>query len=158
MVWIHYTCVMRALVQRVSEAQVRVDEIIQGRIDAGFLVFLGIGEHDVEDDLDHLVKKITQLRIFSDTEGKMNKSVIEIGGSLLIVSQFTLFASTKKGTRPSFIKSAKPEIAIPLYDRFVEKCNRVLPVSTGIFGADMKVSLVNDGPVTIWLDSKERDY
>jgi len=154
----HYTCGMRALLQRVSEAQVRIGEIIHGRIDVGLLVFLAIGEYDVEDDLDHLVKKITQLRIFSDKEGKMNKSVIDIGGSLLVVSQFTLFASTKKGTRPSFINSAKPEIAIPLYDRFVEKCNRVLPVSTGIFGADMKVSLVNDGPVTIWLDSKKRDY
>jgi D-tyrosyl-tRNA(Tyr) deacylase len=158
MLKIDYTCGMRAVVQRVSEAQVRIGETMHGRIGAGLLVFLGIGEYGVEEDVIHLVKKITQLRIFSDAEGKMNKSVIDTGCSLLIVSQFTLFASTKKGTRPSFINSAKPEIAIPLYDRFVEKCNGVLPVSTGIFGADMQVSLVNDGPVTIWLDSKERDY
>ena len=147
---------MRALVQRVSEAQVSIDEKVHGSINAGLVVFLGIGEMDVDDDLDYIVKKITQLRIFSDEMGKMNKSLIDIEGALLIVSQFTLYASTAKGTRPSFIKCAKPDMAIPLYEKFIAKCERLLPVSTGVFGADMKVSLVNDGPVTIWIDSKEK--
>jgi D-tyrosyl-tRNA(Tyr) deacylase len=149
---------MRVVIQRVSRAEVTIGDSVHGSIGSGLLVLVGIGGDDSDIDVDHLVNKITKLRIFSDEEGKMNRSVVDIGGSLLIVSQFTLFADTKKGTRPSFIKSAKPGFAIPIYEHFVKRCKAIVPVNTGIFGADMKVSLENDGPVTIWLDSKRRDY
>ena len=150
---------MRALIQRVSNASVTIDDSVHSEIDSGLLVLLGIEELDSKEDIDWLIKKITQLRIFNDKDGKMNLSVIDINGEILVVSQFTLYASTKKGNRPSFIKSAKPEIAIPLYENFISTLNQnsEKEVKTGVFGADMKVSLTNDGPVTIWLDSKNRE-
>lgn len=150
---------MRILIQRVSEANVTIHDSIHSEIEKGLLILLGIEETDSEEDINWLVKKITQLRIFGDQEGKMNHSVLDINGEILVVSQFTLFASTKKGNRPSFIKSAKPEIAIPLYESFISKLNQTIEkeVKTGVFGADMKVSLTNDGPVTIWLDSKNKE-
>ena len=123
------------------------------------MVFLGIEELDSQDDINWLVKKITQLRVFSDQDGKMNLSVRDKNSEILVVSQFTLFASTKKGNRPSFINSAKPDIAIPLYQSFLKNLNNTIEkeAKTGVFGADMKVALVNDGPVTIWLDSKNKE-
>ena len=149
---------MRVVLQRVSEASVSINNAIQGNISHGLLVLVGIEESDTKEDADWLVQKITQMRIFSDEEGKMNLSLKEINGSLLIISQFTLHASTKKGNRPSFIKAARPEQAIPLYEYFIESCKTEIDeVQTGIFGADMKVSLVNDGPVTIVMDSKNRE-
>ena len=150
---------MRALIQRVLQASVTIDDLEKSSIGTGLLVLLGIEEADDAMDGDWIAKKITAMRIFSDTEGRMNRSVQEINGELLVVSQFTLFASTKKGNRPSFIRAAKPETAIPLYEQFVETLRREsgCPVQTGEFGADMKVSLLNDGPVTIWLDSKARE-
>lgn len=149
---------MRVLIQRVSEASVTIDNTISGRIGQGLLILLGIEQEDGQEDIDWLVKKISQLRIFSDENGKMNWSVSDVAGSLLVVSQFTLHASTKKGNRPSYIKAARPEIAIPLYKAFIESLEaQNLLVETGEFGADMKVSLVNDGPVTIWMDSKKKE-
>jgi D-tyrosyl-tRNA(Tyr) deacylase len=150
---------MRAILQRVSHASVIVDSKITGQIQIGLLILLGIVNDDVEEDIEWLVNKCANLRIFSDDEGKMNKSIMDIGGSFLVVSQFTLYASTKKGNRPSFIKSARPEYAIPLYEQF---CKRLglksnLDVQKGIFGADMKVELLNDGPVTIIMDSKIKE-
>lgn len=149
---------MRVLIQRVSEASVTIEEKVVGEIQSGLLLFLGIEAEDNEDDIDWLIRKITQVRIFSDDEGKMNLSVQDLNGSILVVSQFTLHASTKKGNRPSYIKAARPEIAIPLYKLFLEKMkNEKIPVASGEFGADMKVALTNDGPVTIWIDSKNRE-
>lgn len=149
---------MRALIQRVREASVTIDSHISGFIDRGLLVFLGIESEDSTEDIDWLIQKITQLRIFSDSEGKMNQSVQDIQGSVLVVSQFTLHASTKKGNRPSYIKAARPEIAIPLYETFIAKLKQTqIPVQTGEFGADMQVGLLNDGPVTIWIDSKNKE-
>ena len=150
---------MRALIQRVKEAKVIVNNNIVGAINDGLLVFLAVGNDDNEEDINWLSQKIIQLRIFSDEEGKMNKSIQDINGSLLIVSQFTLFASTKKGNRPSFINSAPPEKAKALYEQFIEKCEILLQkkVEKGIFGADMKVHLINDGPVTIWIDTKNKE-
>jgi D-tyrosyl-tRNA(Tyr) deacylase len=148
---------MRALIQRVSEASIKIDGEVYSTIDSGLLVLLGIENDDSQVDIDWLVKKISLMRIFEDADGKMNKSVIDVNGSLLIVSQFTLHASTKKGNRPSFINAARPEFAIPLYEQFIEDFKELLPVKTGDFGADMKVTLVNDGPVTIWLDSKNKE-
>lgn len=150
---------MRTLIQRVTKASVTIENSIHSEIENGLLVLLGIEENDSQEDINWLVKKITQLRIFSDSEGKMNLSVLDINGEILVVSQFTLYASTKKGNRPSFIKSAKPEIAIPLYENFISTLNQnsVQEVKTGVFGADMKVGLTNDGPVTIWLDSKNKE-
>lgn len=150
---------MRILIQRVAEAAVKIDGKIHGEINKGLLILLGIEHEDTKEDADWLIQKITGLRIFSDEEGKMNLSSIDINGEFLVVSQFTLHASTKKGNRPSYIKAARPETAIPLYEYFVEQLekNSQSKVATGVFGADMKVSLVNDGPVTIWIDSKNRE-
>lgn len=150
---------MRALIQRCSEAKVQVDGAVTGSIGPGMLIFLGIEESDDRADAEWLSDKVRQLRIFSDPEGKMNLSLSDIDGEVLVVSQFTLHASTRKGNRPSFIRAARPEKAIPLYEYFRDALSRSLhrPVAAGIFGADMKVSLVNDGPVTIWIDTKNKE-
>lgn len=150
---------MRVLVQRVSEAQVKVNGQTVGAIGAGLLLLVGIEEPDGMDDIEWLTRKLLNLRIFEDAEGVMNLSVLETGGEALAVSQFTLFASCKKGNRPSYSRAARPEISKPLFERFVAVLAEQLgkPVPTGVFGADMKVGLVNDGPVTIWLDSRERE-
>ena len=150
---------MRIVVQRVSEASVRIDNEIVGQIDAGMMVLLGIEEADDQSDADWLIQKIVGLRIFNDEEGKMNKSIAEINGRFLVVSQFTLHASTKKGNRPSYIRAARPEEAIPLYEYFIRQLGIIseTKIETGKFGADMKVSLLNDGPVTVIIDSKSRE-
>lgn len=150
---------MRVLIQRVAEASVTVQGAVIGKIGAGLLIFLGIEEADGAEDIQWLVRKISQLRIFPDTDGIMNHSVIDVVGELMVVSQFTLHASTKKGNRPSYIKSARPEIAVPLYRQFIEELKSASGrlVASGKFGADMKVALINDGPVTIWIDSKMRE-
>lgn len=150
---------MRAVLQRVKHASVTIENQIYSRIDAGILILLGIMEDDTIEDIEWLVKKIINLRIFGDAEGKMNYSVIDNSGSLMVVSQFTLYGSTKKGNRPSFIKAANPDLAIPLYDQFIEHCKNAsgLNVQTGSFGADMKLDLINDGPVTIIIDTKIRE-
>lgn len=150
---------MRALLQRVSSASVTIDDKVSGEIGPGLLVLLGIEEADETEDIDWLCNKITNMRIFSDEDGKMNHSVMDVDGGLLVVSQFTLFASTKKGNRPGFTRSAKPPISIPLYEQFVKQLSftALRQVATGEFGADMQVALVNDGPVTIWVDSKARE-
>lgn len=149
---------MRAVIQRVKTASVVVNNDTVGAIDKGLLIFLGIGQGDQKDDIDWLVRKISQLRIFSDIEGKMNKSLMDIEGSALVISQFTLFASTKKGNRPSFIHAAKPDLAIPLYETFIQEMKGIgIKTETGIFGADMAVQLTNDGPVTILIDTKNRE-
>lgn len=150
---------MLALLQRVSEASVTIDGEVVGSIGQGLLVLLGIEAVDAQEDVDWLVGKITKMRIFSDDAGLMNRSVLDVEGDLLVVSQFTLHASTKKGNRPSFIRAARPETAIPLYESFAAACRAELSeerVATGRFGADMKVALVNDGPVTIPIDSRNR--
>ena len=151
---------MRIVVQRVSEASVRIDEKMVGSISQGLMVLVGIETTDVQSDADYLVQKLLNLRIFSDEEGKMNLSIQDVGGELLVVSQFTLHASTKKGNRPSYIRAARPEQAIPLYSYFIEQVQKELQskIQTGEFGADMKVSLVNDGPVTIIIDSANKDF
>ena len=147
---------MRIVIQRVSEASVKIDGNTVGEIKKGLLVFLGIEHVDAEMDADYLIQKLIHLRIFGDDEGKMNLSVSDISGALLIVSQFTLFADTKKGNRPSFIRSARPEQAIPLYDYFLSQLNKSFSgkIEKGVFGANMQVELINDGPVTIILDSR----
>lgn len=148
---------MRVLIQRVSEASVTTNETVHGAIDQGLLLLVGIEHDDNQQDIEWLVKKIAQMRIFSDDEGKMNLSVQDIKGSALVISQFTLHASTKKGNRPSYIKAARPEVAILLYEQFVKSLSaQNISVETGEFGADMKVQLLNDGPVTIWLDSRDK--
>ncbi len=149
---------MRAVIQRVSEAQVDIDNKTCGSIGAGLLVLVGMEEADTEEDANWLAAKISALRIFNDRDGVMNLSVNEIGGRVLAVSQFTLHAKVKKGTRPSYIHAAKPEIAIPLYEYFVLRLKAEIEagVETGEFGADMQVKLVNDGPVTIWIDTKNK--
>lgn len=150
---------MRAVIQRVSFASVKVDGDLIGQINSGLLVLLGIEADDNSDDVRWLAKKITSLRIFSDAEGKMNLDLGEVDGGLLVVSQFTLHASTKKGTRPSFIKAARPEHAIPLYNEFIDECQSLIgkKVETGEFGAMMDVELLNDGPVTIIIDTKNKE-
>lgn len=150
---------MRALIQRVTQASVAIDGRINGEIAKGLLVLLGVHSTDTQEDIDWLVKKVSQLRVFDDENGVMNRSVMDIDGEVLVVSQFTLYASTKKGNRPSYINAAVPDIAIPLYEKFVSDLSSTLsnPVPTGIFGADMKVSLLNDGPVTIMIDTKNRE-
>jgi D-tyrosyl-tRNA(Tyr) deacylase len=146
---------MRVVVQRVKHASVTINGTVNGKINNGFLVLLGIQSTDSEQDVDYLVKKVTNLRIFSDENDKMNLSLKDVNGELLIVSQFTLYANCKEGNRPSFVEAAKPDVAIPLYEYFVSECKKIIPVvETGIFGADMKVDLLNDGPVTIIMDSK----
>ncbi len=149
---------MRAVLQRVSEASVRIDHRISATIQDGLLILLGIEEEDGAEDMEWLCRKIINMRIFNDKEGVMNNSLKNIDGDAIIVSQFTLHASTKKGNRPSYIKAAKPDVAEPLYEKFVQKFEKELgkAVGTGKFGADMKVSLLNDGPVTILLDSKNK--
>lgn len=150
---------MRVVIQRVSQASVTIDQVEKSRIGPGLLILLGIEQEDTLEDMEWLCKKIAALRIFSDEAGLMNRSVQDIEGAILVVSQFTLHASTKKGNRPSFIRAARPEMAIPMYENFVEMLRRESgrPVLTGEFGADMKVSLLNDGPVTILMDSKNRE-
>lgn len=150
---------MRALIQRVQSASVEVDDNIVGSIEEGLLVFLGITEGDGSTEIDWLVRKITNLRIFNDSDQVMNKSVKDVSGSVLVISQFTLHASTRKGNRPSYIKAAKPGISEPLYEEFVKEINKHMDseVQTGIFGADMKVELVNDGPVTIIIDTELKE-
>lgn len=150
---------MRAVIQRVTEANVTIDKKVNGAIGLGLLVLLGIEDIDTQDDINWLVRKISGMRIFSDAEDKMNLSITDVKGSFLVISQFTLHASTKKGNRPSFIKAARPEKAIPLYNQFCKLLHEesALKVATGIFGADMKVRLLNDGPVTIIIDSQNRD-
>ncbi len=150
---------MRAVIQRVSRASVTVDDKMVSSIDNGLLVLLGIEDADSEEDIEWLSRKIANLRIFSDANDVMNQSVLDVGGDAIVVSQFTLHATTKKGNRPSYIKAAKPPIAIPLYEKFVQQLEQDLDkkVGTGIFGADMKVALLNDGPVTIVIDTKKRE-
>jgi D-tyrosyl-tRNA(Tyr) deacylase len=150
---------MRAVIQRVSEASVEIEGRTISRIGCGLLVLLGVEEGDTADDVAWLSGKVAKLRIFSDPEGKMNQSVTDAGGEIIVVSQFTLHASTKKGNRPSFLKSAAPAISEPLYEQFCAALERETgkPVGRGIFGADMKVALVNDGPVTILIDSRARE-
>jgi len=150
---------MRAVVQRVSQASVTIDQAETASIGQGLLVLVGIEESDGDEDVAWLAGKIARLRVFNDANGVMNLSVQEIRGELLVVSQFTLHASTRKGNRPSYIRAARPEIAVPMYEKFLSALERetALPVQRGKFGADMKVALVNDGPVTIWMDSKTRD-
>ena len=144
---------MKIVLQRVSNASVKVDSEIVGSIETGLLLLIGFSSTDTEESILPTIEKIVKLRIFSDEEGKMNKSVLDVNGSALLVSQFTLYADTKKGNRPSFIEAARPEQAIPLYEFFIaEMKKRISKVETGIFGADMKVELVNDGPVTIVFD------
>ena len=148
---------MKAVLQRVQHASVKVDEQVIGQISQGFLILLGICHQDTQEDINYLVKKISQMRIFEDQNGKMNLSLKDIEGQVLIISQFTLFASTKKGNRPGFTDSAPPSLAIPLYEKFIEDFkSTAIPVQTGEFGADMKLELLNDGPVTIIVDSQDR--
>lgn len=150
---------MRAVIQRVSEASVAVDQKIEGEIAEGLLIFLGIVPEDTSEDLEWLSKKIVNLRIFDDNRGVMNLSLKEQNGVALVISQFTLHAQTKKGNRPSYIKAARPDIAIPLYQQFIIQLENDLgkEIQTGIFGANMQVSLLNDGPVTLIIDSKNRE-
>tara|TARA_R110002051_G_scaffold325678_2_gene430106 strand:- start:20088 stop:20540 length:453 start_codon:yes stop_codon:yes gene_type:complete len=150
---------VRVVLQRVSRASVRVDDQLISEIESGLLVLLGIEHEDSEEDADWLIRKIINLRVFNDAEGIMNQSLLQSEGNVIVVSQFTLHASTKKGNRPSYIKAAKPEVATPLYEHFVRQLETELgkKVGTGIFGADMKVALCNDGPVTIVIDSKNRE-
>ena len=151
---------MRLLIQRVKEAQVVIGGRIHSQISQGLLLLLGIEETDGAEDIAYLCKKIAQIRLFNDQEGVMNLSLQEVEGSLMVVSQFTLYANTKKGNRPAYIRAARPEKAIPLYEAFVQQLQALTqkPVATGVFGADMQVSLCNDGPVTIFIDSKMRDF
>src|SRR2546430_17485772 len=149
---------MRAVIQRVSEASVTISGQIRGAIQKGLLVLLAVEETDTPEDIEWLSSKIVRLRIFPDDQGAMNRSVQEVGGDILLISQFTLFASTKKGNRPSYSRAARPEVAIPLYEAFTRRLSADLgrAIQTGDFGADMKIALVNDGPVTLIIDSKER--
>ena len=149
---------MIVVIQRVSESSVKIDGKISGQIGQGLMVLLGIEEEDGKEDIEWLSKKTVNLRVFPDENGVMNKSILESEGDILLISQFTLHASTKKGNRPSYIKAAKPAIAIPLYEQFIEALELELgkTIQTGEFGADMKVALINDGPVTIIIDSKNR--
>ena len=150
---------MKVVIQRVSQASVVIDGVVKAQISQGLLVLVGIEDADTMDDIDFLCKKIVNLRIFDDESGVMNLSVNEIRGEILCVSQFTLYASTKKGNRPSYIRASKPDFAIPMYDLFCKTLEELLEksVETGVFGASMKVSLINDGPVTIVIDSKNKE-
>ena len=148
---------MRALVQRVSEAYVEVNEKKISSIDKGLLVLIGVQDTDDQTDITWLSNKIIKMRLFEDDNGEMNQSIEDIKGQLLIVSQFTLHASTKKGNRPSFMAAAHPDVALPLFQSFVTECQKQIPTQTGQFGAMMQVGLVNDGPVTIWLDSRNKE-
>ena len=147
---------MRAVIQRCGYASVNVEGKMVAEIGKGILALVGFGPQDTEKDIDYIIDKTVNLRIFSDENDKMNLSCADVGGGLLVVSQFTLYGDCRKGKRPNFMRAARPETAIPLYERFLERCRASgLPVETGEFGADMKVSLVNDGPVTIWMDTAE---
>lgn len=149
---------MRAIIQRVSESSVTIHQKIHAQINRGFLVLLGIEHQDNQEDADWLVQKITQMRIFNDENDKMNLNIDQVNGEILVISQFTLHAATAKGNRPSFIKAAKPDQALPLYEYFIQLLKeKSITVKSGVFGADMKVSLINDGPVTIFIDSKQRE-
>lgn len=150
---------MRTLIQRVQHAEVVVDGQEVSRIAKGLMVLVGIEEADTAEDMDYLAGKLVRLRIFNDEQGVMNRSVIDVEGEVMLVSQFTLMAATAKGNRPSYIRAAKPDFSRPMYETFCEKVEALLgkPVARGIFGADMKVTLLNDGPVTIWMDSKNKE-
>ncbi|MCK0156052.1 D-aminoacyl-tRNA deacylase [Cellulophaga sp. F20128] len=150
---------MRTVIQRVSRASVTVEGKLISKIDSGLLILLGIENNDAQEDIEWLSRKIANLRIFNDEDGVMNTSITAIGGDVIVVSQFTLHAATKKGNRPSYIKAAGPELAVPLYEQFVKQMEKDLgkKVGTGVFGADMKVDLLNDGPVTILIDSKNKE-
>ena len=150
---------MRAVLQRVTQASCTVNGEITGAIETGFLVLLGIEDADTLEDLDWLAQKIIGMRVFSDENGMMNKALADVSGDILLISQFTLFASTKKGNRPGFTRAARPDVAIPLYEKMIEKLSALLgkKVKTGIFGADMKIALLNDGPVTILIDTKNKE-
>lgn len=150
---------MRVLIQRVKNASVTINDEVISLIDKGLLVFVGICDEDDREDIEWLAKKIANIRLFDDENGVMNLSVTDVGGDVLAVSQFTLMASTKKGNRPSYIKAAKPDISVPLYEQFCQELEIAVnkPIKRGVFGADMKVALLNDGPVTIFIDSKNRE-
>jgi len=150
---------MRAVIQRVIRARCTVDGEITGQIDAGFVVLLGIEDADTDEDLQWLAQKICGLRVFGDENGLMNKAIADIGGNILLISQFTLFAQTKKGNRPSFIRAARPDKAIPMYEQMIKTLSAITnkKIATGIFGADMKIDLLNDGPVTIIMDTKDKE-
>jgi D-tyrosyl-tRNA(Tyr) deacylase len=150
---------MRAVIQRVSHASCTVNGEITGQIKQGFMVLLGIEDSDTDEDLTWLAQKIANMRIFSDENGLMNKSLEDINGNILLISQFTLFAATKKGNRPGFTRSAKPDFAIPLYEKMIKELNNLTgkKIECGIFGADMKINLLNDGPVTITIDTKAKE-
>jgi len=150
---------MRAVIQRVSHASCSIEGVISGEIGTGFMVLLGIEDSDTDEDMTWLAQKISNMRVFSDENGLMNKALAEVQGNILLVSQFTLFASTKKGNRPGFTRSARPEYAIPLYEKMILELTKLTDtkIQTGVFGADMQISLVNDGPVTICIDTKARE-
>ena len=150
---------MRAVIQRVSHASCSIEGVISGEIGAGFMVLLGIEDSDTDEDMTWLAQKIANMRVFSDESGLMNKALAEVQGNILLVSQFTLFAATKKGNRPGFTRSARPEYAIPLYEKMIVELTNLTgtKIQTGVFGADMQISLVNDGPVTICIDTKARE-
>lgn len=150
---------MRVIIQRVSESSVTIDGVIKSQIGKGYMILVGFENEDTKEDIDWLSNKICNLRIFDDEEGVMNKSIIDVDGEILLISQFTLHAHTKKGNRPSYIHAAKPDVAIPLYEEFIATLSRTLgkSIGTGEFGADMKVQLINDGPVTISIDTKNKE-
>jgi D-tyrosyl-tRNA(Tyr) deacylase len=150
---------MRAIIQRVSSASCSIEGKISGQIGKGFMILLGIEDNDTEEDLNWLAQKISNMRIFSDENGLMNKALTDVQGNILLISQFTLFASTKKGNRPGFTRSAKPDLAIPFYEKMISELGQLTgtKIQTGVFGADMQISLVNDGPVTIIIDTKSRE-
>ena len=150
---------MRVVLQKVNRAQVTIDGTVVGKIGRGYMLLVGFAPEDGDEQLDYLVHKIVNLRVFDDENGVMNKSILDIGGDILVISQFTLHASTKKGNRPSYIRAAKPEISIPLYEQFCKELSLALgkEIGTGEFGADMKVELLNDGPVTICMDTKNKE-
>jgi len=153
------TQIMRIVIQRVSHASVTIDGAVKSAIQKGYLILLGICEEDTQEDVEWLVKKVIGLRVFDDENGVMNKSIMDVGGEILVISQFTLFASYKKGNRPSWLRAAKHDISIPLYNEFCKRLSEAWgkPVGTGEFGADMKVELLNDGPVTICMDTKNKE-
>jgi len=150
---------MRAIIQRVSSASCSIEGKICGQIGKGYMILLGIEDNDTDEDLNWLAQKISNMRIFSDENGLMNKALADVQGNILLISQFTLFASTKKGNRPGFTRSAKPDLAVPLYEKMIFELGQLTgtKIQTGVFGADMQISLVNDGPVTIIMDTKSRE-
>lgn len=151
---------MRVVIQRVTHASVTIEGKVKSAIGKGFMILVGIGDDDGQEDIEYLTKKIVNLRVFDDEEGVMNRSILDVNGEILLISQFTLMASTKKGNRPSYIRAARPEISVPLYETMIKSIEAAMgkEIGTGEFGADMKVELLNDGPVTIIIDSKQRDF